>query len=347
MKKIITLALIFTLLTLVFASCTTQPAESETSSSSSSSSSSVSESEAEPTAEPVDVSIVALGGPTSMGMVHFMDGVDNGEITTNNYNFEIESAIDVVNTQLVTGEVDIAAVPSNVASVLYNNTEGKLQVLALNTLGVLYIVENGETVQSIEDLRGKTIYAAGSGATPEFALNKILEANGLSDEVSIEWKTEQNEVLATVVAEENAIAMLPQPFVTTAQMSNESLRVALDLTEIWDNSEIDGTLITGVVVANKEFVEQNPEVIADFMANYETSVNFVNDNVDEGAALVVKYGILPQEPIAAAAIPHCNINFIYGEEMKTLLSGYLQVLFDQNPASVGGAMPDDGFYYSN
>ncbi len=351
MKKILSLVLACVMGGFALTSCSSAPVESETPPASESQATAEEiPVEEEPTeevvADPVDISVVALSGPTSMGMVHFMNGVDNGDITTNNYSFAIESAIDVVNTKVATGEVDIAAVPANVSSVLYNNTEGKLQVLAINTLGVLYIVENGETVQSIEDLKGKTIYAAGSGATPEYALNKILEANGLTDDVTVEWKTEQAEVVAAIAAEENAIAMLPQPFATTALTSNENLRVALNLTEIWDNSEIDGTLITGVVVANKEFVEQNPAAIEDFMTHYETSVNYINENVEDGAALVVQYGILPAEPVAVAAIPHCNINFIYGDEMKTLLSGYLQVLFDQNPASVGGALPDDAYYYA-
>ncbi len=350
MKKIITLMMVCTLALFAFAGCSsesssnTSTTEATTEQSTEAVTTAEETEETEPTAEPVDVSAVALNGPTAMGMVKFMSDAESGAITSNNYTFSIETAIDVVTPMIVKGEVDIAAVPANVASVLYNNSEGGIKVLAINTLGVLYIAESGDTVQSIEDLAGKTIYASGKGATPEYALNQILAANGLTDSVTIEWKTEQAEVVAALAAEENAIAMLPQPFATTAQTQNENIRIALDLTEIWDNSEIDGTLVTGVVVANATFAEENPEAVADFMANYEASVDFINSNLEEGAVLVGNYGIVP-EAVALKAIPECNITYVAGAEMKDMLSGYLNVLFEQNPQAIGGALPDDAFYY--
>ncbi|MFI3250469.1 MAG: ABC transporter substrate-binding protein [Eubacteriales bacterium] len=299
-----------------------------------------------PEADPVDVTVLGMSGPTAMGMVHMMNEVDSGNLTSNNYDFSIVTAIDEVTPQIVSGGAGIAAVPANVASVLYNNTEGGIQVLAINTLGVLYIVESGDTVTSIQDLEGKTIFAAGKGGTPEYAINYILEANGLTDSVTIEWKTEQAEVVAALAATEGAIGMLPQPFATTAQMSNESIRVALDLTEEWNATDSEGMLVTGVVVANSAFAAENPDAIADFLKNYETSVNFVNDNLEEGAALVGQYGIVP-EAVALAALPYCSITYIDGAEMETALTGYLAELFAQNPASIGGAMPEADFFYGN
>ena len=253
--------------------------------------------------------------------------------------------------KLVQGEIDIAAVPANLASVLYNNTEGSVEVLAINTLGVIYIVESGDTVTSVEDLRGKTIYASGKGSTPEYALNYILSENGIdpASDVTIEWKSEHAECLSALMAEENAIAMLPQPFVTTAQTKSDTIRVALDLTEEWDKlqegSDAPSTLITGVVVARREFVEQNPEAVSAFMDHYKESVDFVNSNVEEAAQLVGQYDIVTAE-VAQKALPECNITFIEGSEMKDNLSGYLAVLLEQNPQSVGGALPADDFYYS-
>lgn len=206
------------------------------------------------TSTPVDMNVTALKGPTAMGMVKFMNDCEEETITDNNYNFSIAASIDEVTPKIVQGEIDIAAVPANVASVLYNNTEGGVKVLAINTLGVLYMVESGDTIHSAEDLRGKTIYASGKGATPEYALNYILEQNGIdpAKDVTIEWKSEHSECVAALNASENAIAMLPQPFVTTAQSKNSNLRVALDLTEEWDklqeNAESPSTLVTGVVL---------------------------------------------------------------------------------------------------
>ena len=303
------------------------------------------------TAEPVDVTVMALKGPTAMGMVEFMDEVDSGNVTTNHYDFTITAATDEVSAALAQGTTDIAAVPANLASVLYNNTEGGVQVLAINTLGVLYIVERGDTVQSVEDLRGKTIYASGKGNTPEYALNYVLSQNGIDPtaDVTIEWKSEQAECLSALMADASAIAMLPQPFVTTAQTQSEDLRVALDLTQEWDaiqaDSETPSTLVTGVVVARTAFVEEHPEAVSDFLDRYQASVEFVNANVEEAAQLVGQYDIVTAE-VAQQALPACNIVFIEGAEMQEKLSGYLSVLFESNPQSVGGALPDDGFYYS-
>ena len=302
-------------------------------------------------AEPVDVNIAALKGPTAMGMVKFMDDVDKGEVDDENYNFQIAASADEVTPKLVQGELDIAAVPANLASVLYNNTKGQVQVLAVNTLGVLYIVENGETVQSAADLKGKTIYASGKGSTPEYALNYILTENGIdpASDVTIEWKSEHSECVAALANDPSGIAMLPQPFVTTAQTKNPDIRVALDLTEEWDKIQEDkeekSALLTGVVVARSEFVKENPEAVANFLDHYKESVDYVNDNTDDAAKLVGQYEIVTEE-VAKKALPECNIVCITGDEMKEQLSGYLQVLLDANAQSIGGALPEDDFYYS-
>ncbi|HIZ65877.1 MAG TPA: ABC transporter substrate-binding protein [Candidatus Blautia pullicola] len=301
--------------------------------------------------QPVDVNVMALKGPTAMGMVKLMDDVDNGQVTSENYSFSIAASADEVTPKLVQGEADIAAVPANLASVLYNKTEGQVQVLAVNTLGVLYIVENGETVQSVEDLRGKTIYASGKGSTPEYALEYVLSANGIDPaaDVTIEWKSEHSECVAAITAGENGIAMLPQPFVTTAQAKNPSIRTALDLTQEWDNvqqdQEVKSSLITGVVVARSQFVEEEPEAVEDFLDKYQDSVDYVNANLEEAAQLVGHYDIVTAE-VAQKAIPACNIVFLEGAEMKEKLSGYLEVLKSQNPEAVGGEVPGDDFYYS-
>lgn len=301
-------------------------------------------------AEPVDVNVMALKGPTAMGMVKLMDDADSGNVDTENYSFEIAASADEVTPKLIQGETDIAAVPANLASVLYNKTEGQIQVLAVNTLGVLYIVENGDSIHSVSDLAGRTIYASGKGSTPEYALNFILEKNGLTPgtDVTIEWKSEHSECVSALAQDPEGIAMLPQPFVTTAQAKNPNLKVALDLTEEWDkvmeNEETKSSLLTGVVVVRKEFAEENPEAVEDFMDRYADSVKYVNDNVEEAAKLVGNYDIVTED-VAVKAIPECNIVCITGEDMKEQLSVYLAVLKDANPESIGGELPGDDFYY--
>ncbi len=289
------------------------------------------------------IRVAALKGPTAMGMTKLMS---DDETENYPYEFTIAAAVDEISPMIAQGTVDIACVPANLGAVLYSKTEGKVQTLAVNTLGVLYIVENGESVNTVADLKGKTIYSAGKGATPEYALNFILTSNGLDVEkdVNIEWKSEHAECLAALLADENSVAMLPQPFVTTAQAKNEGVRVALDLNNEWDNLGVASSLLTGIVIARKDFVEQNPDAVKEFLSRYKDSVDYVNGNIDEAAALIEKYDIVPAA-VAKKAIPECNIVCITGEEMKTKLSGYLQVLFDQLPQSVGGAMPADDFYF--
>ena len=301
--------------------------------------------------EETPVRVMALKGPTAMGMVQLMDSSEAGAVSGNAYTFTIAASADEVTPKLVQGEADIAAVPANLASVLYNNTEGQVQVLAINTLGVLYIVENGESIQSVSDLAGKTIYASGKGSTPEYALNYILSGNGIDPEadVTIEWKSEHSECVAALAADEDGIAMLPQPFVTTAQTQNENLRVALDLTEEWDalqaDAESPSALLTGVVVVRTAFAAEHPEAVNAFLDSYQESVEYVNANIPEAASLIEKYDIVPAA-VAEKALPYCNITFIEGSEMQEKLSGYLNVLFGQNPVSVGGALPAEDFYYS-
>lgn len=293
-----------------------------------------------------DVSVAALRGPTSMGMVKLMDESEKGEVGGNSYTFQLEGAADAVVPLVVKGDVDIAAIPGNLSSVLYQRTNGKIEVIGINTLGVLYIVENGDTVHSVEDLRGRTIYSAGKGATPEYALQYILAANGLEvgKDVFIEWKSEHAECVAALKADTDGVAMLPQPFATTALSSSPDIRIALDLNDLWEE-KVGSVLITGVTIARKDWAEENPEALSSFLASYKESVDYANNDNAGAAALIGKYNIVPEQ-VALKALPYCSVTLITGEEMKTALSEYLEILYNQNPQSVGGALPDDGFYYT-
>lgn len=298
-----------------------------------------------------DVRIAVIKGPSSIGMIKLMDEADSGAVTTNNFSFEIFASADEIVPKIVRGEIDIAAVPPNLSSVIYNSTQGGVQVIAVSTLGMMYIVENGETIASLEDLRGKTIYAGFRGKSPEYDLYYILRENGIDPEkdLTIEWKSEHSECVAALAANNNAVAVLPQPFVTTAQMSNANIRIAVDLNHEWEKlqetSADPSALITGVIAARTEFIAQNPGAAADFLDRYAASVGYANTNIDETAELVGKYEIFPAA-VAKKAIPYCNITYIDGLEMRDKLSGYLSFLFEQNPQSVGGALPDEAFYFA-
>ena len=223
-----------------------------------------------------------------------------------------------------------------------------MEVAAINTLGVLYIVTTGDDIASVADLAGKTIYSTGKGTTPEYTLNYILEQNGLvpGEDVTVEYKSEATEVVSAMqMSSGYPIAMLPQPYVTTAQMQMEGLSVALDMTEEWNKVSPDSALVTGVVLARTQFVEENEAAFEEFLEDYAASVEFVNANTQDAAALVAQYGIVPKAEVAEKALPACNITFITGSDMKAKVSGYLNVLYEQNAQAVGGQMPGDDFYY--
>lgn len=294
---------------------------------------------------PVTVRVAALKGPTAMGLVKVMHDDPHSALGPS-YEFTLAGSADEVTPALIQGELDAACVPANLASVLYNQTEGEIVTLAVNTLGVLYLVEKGNAVQSLADLKGKTIVAAGKGSTPEYALRYLLQENGIDPDgdVVIDWKSEHSECVAALASGAATIALLPQPFVTVAESKIEDLRMALDLNQEWDALDNGSGLITGVVVARKAFVEEHPTAVATFLDDYAASVDWVNENTADAAAFIGEYGIV-DAAVAEKALPYCNIVCITGGEMKEKLSGYLQVLLEGNPKSVGGAVPEDGFYY--
>ena len=290
--------------------------------------------------------IAGLQGPTTMGMVKLMKDQESMESPL--YDVTMYGAADEIVPLLTKGELDAAAIPANLAATLYQKTEGKIQVAAVNTLGVLYVVTTGNDVASVADLAGKTIYSTGKGTTPEYVLNYILTENGIdpAKDVTIEYKSEATEVLSTLQsAGEGAVAVLPQPYVTAAQAQVEGLNVALDLTEEWNKIDPNSQLITGVLAVRSDYAEQHPEELEVFLADYRSSIEWVTANTADAAQLVAEYGIVAKAPLAEKALPACNITYMDGADMKQALSGYLDVLYQQDAASVGGALPGDDFYY--
>ena len=298
-------------------------------------------------AETAALRVAGLKGPTTMGLINLVDDVASGEA---DYGFDLEfsmhGAADEIVPMLVQGELDAAAVPANLAATLYQKTNGAVQVAAINTLGVLYVLEQGDSVQSVADLAGQTILTTGKGTTPEYVLRYVLSENGLDPDtdVTIEYFSEATEALAQLQAGAGTIAMLPQPFVTSALSQVEGLRVALDMNTEWE-AVAGSKLVTGVLVARTDAIEANPEAFSAFLTAYETSTELANSDLEGTAALCEEYGIVAKAALAQKALPECNIVFETGSEMKTDLATYFQVLYDADPASVGGAMPDDAFYY--
>ena len=293
------------------------------------------------------VRVGSLKGPTSMGLVYLMDQAKKGE-TVNRYEFTMTAAADELLPSMLSGDLDIALIPANVASVLYNKAEGDVAVIDINTLGVLYMVSGNDKINKMEDLKGQTVYMTGKGTTPDYVMQYLLQENDLTTaDVTLEYKSEATEVAAVLAETPDAVGVLPQPFVTAACAQNEKLSVVMDLTEQWAAVQGEGgsSLVTGVTVVRKGFLDQYPAVVEQFMEEHAASAAYANEHVEETAELVAAAGIIDKAAIAARAIPECNITYIDGEEMKTALSGYLAVLCGQDPASVGGGLPGEDFYY--
>ncbi len=342
MKKKHLLSVLALMLALaVFATACGKPATSQTDLPSASPSE-----EPIPPAEPVAVHIAGLSGPSSMGMIQM---IANKALNDETYavDYEIAAAPDALTGKLINGEVDIAALPTNSAAVLYNKTEGEVQLLAQNTLGVLYLVGKGaEGITSAADLAGKSLIMSGSGAVPEYALNFILEQAGVRDSVTVDYLPDHATVAQTILAGDAALAVLPQPFVTQVLAKNAELKILLDLNAAWEEASKDESLLVmGCLVVRRDFAQTNPEFVASFLAEYEKSVAFVNQNPAEASLLIAEAGIVPDAGLAEKAIPFCNIVFQAGTEAKAGVEGFLKVLFGANPAAVGGKLPEADFYY--
>ena len=349
MKKILSLLLAFSL-ALSLAACggSASSAVSSTAVSEAASSAAASEEEtAAPLSATEPLRIAGLKGPTTMGLVNLLS-MEQAGTAAMDYDLQLYGAADEIVPLLIKGELDMAAIPANLAATLYQKTNGGIQAVAVNTLGVLYVVEQGDTVHSMADLKGRTILSTGKGTTPEYVLRYLLTAaNGIDPDkdVDIQYYSEATEVTAQMAATQDAIAVLPQPYVTAAELKDDTLRVALDLTAEWDKVA-DTQLITGVTVVRKAYAEEHPDVVAAFLADYAQSVNAANTDLDGTAALCEEQGVVAKAAIAKKALPNCNIVCLTGEELKADVSGYLQVLYDADPAAVGGTLPGEDFYWT-
>ena len=345
MKRMVSAALTALLAAVVLAGCSGKPGESSQVSSKTEGSSTQTESSTP--AEKTAVNVFGIKGPTGIGMVNLMKEADEKN-AANDYTFQIVASPDEIVAKISNKEADIAAVPTNLAATLYNKTQGNVQMLAVNTLGVLYMMENGDSIKTVADLRGKTIYTTGQGANPEYVLKYILTKNGLDPEkdVTIEFVAQNDELTALLAAGTAQVAMVPEPSVTAVSLQKAELRIALDMNAEWEKVADEGSkLMMGCVIARADFVKEHPEAVKAFLAEYKTSVDKATGDIEATAALCETYGIIPKAAIAKKAIPNCNLTYIDGEDMKSQIKGYFDVLYEANNKSVGGKLPDEAFYY--
>lgn len=311
----------------------------------------------------VDLRVAAASGPTAMGLVNMMNdttgvvqvGADPADESDDqksyddagvHYVYTISSTPDEIVAKVVAGQTDIACVPSNVASVLYNKTNGNVQVIDINTLGVLSVVTGGSSIKSFTDLAGHAVYISGKGASPEYTMDYLMNKAGIADKVTLEFMDQHAEVAAQLSNDPNSIGILPQPFTTATIAKNSAVQSVVSLNDVWDQYAENGAkFVMGVAVVNKDYANQYPDAVSDFLQKHEASINAINSDPQAGGELVAQAGVVANAQIAAKAIPNCSMSFIQGSSMKEGLSGYLQVLYDADPSSVGGSMPGDDFYY--
>lgn len=334
MKKVLSVLAVLLCLALVFTSCGTTAEETT-----------LGETTAEETtaAQKAVINIGLLKGPTGMGAAVLLESDENGTANAD-YNLTLASAPDVLQTGLINNELDMAALPTNVAAVLNAKTEGKIQILAVNTLGVIYLMSNDESIKTVADLKGKTILSAGKGTTTEYVLNYILAENGLTldTDVFVEYASEHAEVISKATSDGYEVILLPEPFVTQMKAQDAGFAVAIDLTKEW-KALGGGELTMGCIAVRKDFADENPDAVAAFLKDYEASVNAVNADPEAAGSIIEKFDIA-KAAIASKAIPNCNITFMTGEDMKTNVNAYLTVLHSSNAQAVGGSVPADTFY---
>lgn len=298
------------------------------------------------TADRTLLRVASLKGPTTMGLVRLIQDAEEGR-SEGTYDFKIYGSADEIVPLLANGDVDAALIPCNLAAVLYNKTGGEIRIAAVNTLGVLSLVETGEGIHSIADLKGRTVYSTGKGTTPEYVLNELLRSNGLEPgrDLTVEYKSEAAELAVLLTRTGDAVAVLPEPFATVVKAKNPAVRTALDFNEEWRKIHPeDGGLVTGVLVVRNSYLRDHEDAFRTFMKEYEASTRYVNENASEAGTLIAKYGIVENPALASAAIPGSHITFVAGSGMKTMVEAYLKVLFEANPQSVGGTLPGDELY---
>ena len=293
-----------------------------------------------------EMNVYVLSGPTGIGAVNLWAKAEAGE-TQNTYNFNLVAQNDEIVAAISKGEADIAAVATNLASTLYAKTEGNVTVLAVNTLGVLSILTNSTELNSIADLKGKTLYSPGQGANPEYILRYVLEGNGINPDtdLTVKFVADGIELPGIWANEPDAVIMAPQPVATSILMKYTEAKTAFDMTEEWEKISGAQNLMMGCVIVRNEYLEKNPGAVKTFLKEYEESINAAKADAAATGTLCEKYGIIPKAAIATKAIPYCGLTFVAGADMKTNLSAYLDIMFKANPKSVGGAIPADDFYY--
>ncbi len=332
MKKVFSLVFAVLLIVALMAGCAQKPADSTDNT---------------PPAKAV-VNVGVIKGPTGIGMANLM-AADEAGTATNDYNFTVGTAPDEIGNKLASasGGLDIAALPTNMAAALYQKTGGNIQLLAVNTLGVLYVLENGNSIESVADLKGKTIYSTGQGANPEYILRYVLEKNGIDpdEDVTLEFLAQNEELNQKMISGKASVALVPEPNVSAITAQNSAVRVALSMNNEWEKvADENSKLMMGCVAVRKEFLQNNKAAVEAFLVEYKASIEKAAD-IDATATLCETYGIIPKAPIAKKAIPNCQLTFVAGAEMKSQIADYYQVLFSYNPKAVGGKLPDDNFYY--
>lgn len=292
------------------------------------------------------VKVAALKGPTGLSMVKLMKDGEKGE-TAGKYEFSLVNTPDEIVAKLSSGEIDVGAAPTNLAATLYNKAGGRVQLAAVTTLGVLYVLTNGEQVESVKDLKGKTVASSGQGATPEYAFDYILKQNGLEagKDVKVEFTADHAELAASMIAGKTKLAVLPEPFVTQVTAKNGNVKVALNLTDEWDKASGGKSVLTmGCLIVRRDFAEKNKEAFDAFLDEYKASAEYAVSNGKETAELSGKYGVMDAS-VAQKAIPNCGIVYLDGDDMRSKIPDFLQILYSGNPKSVGGKLPGDDFYY--
>ena len=299
--------------------------------------------------DPCAVRVGLIMGPPSMGLSQFLVAAQQGK-TTNDFDFTI-NGVDYVGLSAAfnQGEYDICTLPSNIGPILFNNHELKneYKVISVNNLGVLYVITTDETVKTMDDLTGRTVYSYGEGGTPEYTIDALLKKTGRKDSFNLEFKSSPFEVLNLLQQEKNCVAILPQPFVSLSKIMVDVLYTPIDITDEWNKAFADtgSQAVTTTTIVNKKFLEEHEQAVIEYLERAAMSVEWSLNNMSSAASLQEELGTFMNNAVALDAMPQISMVSLTGTTMRTAMSGFIEELYKANPDSIGGSIPGDDFYY--
>jgi NitT/TauT family transport system substrate-binding protein len=289
------------------------------------------------------VTVYGLKGPSGVGMIQLFENppqYPEAAITV-----EALAQPDLMAARFISGSAKVGILPPNMAAKLAG-AGARIQIAAVLGTGMLSLLTSDPDVRRIEDLRGKTLSAAGQGATPEYVFRRILRSKGINPDrdLRINFSLAYPEIARSLISGRIDTALIPEPFATMARAGKPDLREAADIQQEWVRAGGRGNYPMTALVVDAGFAASQPLMLKTILQGFKDSAAWVTANPDKAGVLVEKHGLGIRAQIARAAIPRSNYVFIPALEARASLEALYQAFLEFSPAAIGGRLPGDGFY---